>query len=79
MLVITRKTDESIVVADSIEITVLEVSKDRVKIGIHAPKDVKIVRHELIAARDANVEASMTVSENALKALLNITEKKGND
>ena len=44
MLVVTRKADESLSIADNIEITVLEISKDRVKLGIAAPKDVKIIR-----------------------------------
>ena len=39
MLVVTRKTDESLTISDNIEITVLEIGKDRVKIGISAPKD----------------------------------------
>ncbi|MBQ7958272.1 MAG: carbon storage regulator, partial [Oscillospiraceae bacterium] len=47
MLVVTRKTDEGIVIADNIVIKVLDVGKDRVKIGIEAPKDVRIVREEL--------------------------------
>ena len=34
MLVVTRKTEESVIIADNIEITVLEVAKDRVKLGI---------------------------------------------
>ena len=38
MLVVSRKTDESIIVADNIEITILEISGDRVKIGISAPE-----------------------------------------
>ena len=42
MLVVTRKTEESVIIADNIEVTILEVSKDRVKIGISAPKDVKM-------------------------------------
>ncbi len=48
MLVVTRKTEESVIIADNIEVTILEVSKDRVKIGISAPKDVKIIRNELL-------------------------------
>ncbi len=47
MLVVTRKTDESLTISDNIEITVLEIAKDRVKIGISAPKDVKIIRTDL--------------------------------
>lgn len=51
MLVVTRKTDESIVIADNIEVTVLEISKDKVKIGINAPREVKIFRSELKTAQ----------------------------
>lgn len=38
MLVVTRKLDESLIISDNIEITVLEIGKDKVKIGINAPK-----------------------------------------
>ena len=37
MLVVTRKIDESIIISDNIEVTVLEVTGDRVKLGISAP------------------------------------------
>lgn len=69
MLVITRKKDESITIADNIEITVLEVSKDKVKIGINAPKEVKIYRSELKTLRQTN-EQSARSSETAIKQLL---------
>ena len=36
MLVVTRKLDESLIISDNIEITVLEIGKDKVKIGINA-------------------------------------------
>lgn len=70
MLVITRKCDESITIADNIEVTVLEVSKDKVKIGINAPKEVKIYRSELKLLRQTN-EQSAKSSEEAIKQLLN--------
>ncbi len=69
MLVITRKSDESITIADNIEITVLDISKDKVKIGINAPKEVKIYRSELKTLRQTN-EQSAQVSEAAIKQLL---------
>ena len=47
MLVLTRKKDQSIVVGDSIEITVLEIQGDQVRIGISAPKNVSIHRKEV--------------------------------
>ena len=42
MLIISRKKEEKIIVADEIEITILEVSKNRVRFGIKAPKSVAI-------------------------------------
>ena len=69
MLVVTRKPDESITIADNIEITVLEITKDRVRIGINAPKDVKIVRTELQTLLATN-EQSAHASGEAIKQLL---------
>ena len=54
MLVVTRKLDESLIISDNIEITVLEIGKDKVKIGINAPKEVKVIRSELKDARQTN-------------------------
>lgn len=78
MLVITRKTDESLIIADNIEITVLEISKDRVKIGVSAPRDIRIIRNELRDAQNANKESSEAVSKNALKALLDFSKEAEN-
>ena len=47
MLVLTRRTDESIVIGDNIVITILSVEGDKVKIGITAPREVTVLRHEL--------------------------------
>lgn len=69
MLVVTRKADESIIISDDIEITILEVSKDKVKIGIKAPKDVKIIRSELKDAKQTN-EQSASASKDAIAQLL---------
>jgi len=45
MLVITRKKDEKIVIAGNIEITILGVGRNRVRIGIRAPKEIAIQSH----------------------------------
>ena len=50
MLVLRRKVGESIVLAGVINISVLAVEGERVKIGINAPPDVTIVREELLRA-----------------------------
>ncbi len=47
MLVLSRKINESIIVGDSIEITVRRVSRGRVVLGLKAPTDVSIIRGEL--------------------------------
>ena len=47
MLALTRKKGESLVVNNNIEITVLEIRGDQIKIGISAPKDVPIYRKEV--------------------------------
>ena len=75
MLVVTRKTEESVIIADNIEIVVLEVNKDRVKLGITAPKDVKIIRNELRNTQESNLEASKAVSKAAITALLENAKK----
>lgn len=76
MLVVTRKTEESIIIADNIEIVVLEVAKDRVKLGITAPKNVKIIRNELRNAQDANLDSSQAVSKAAIDAFLSLNKSK---
>jgi len=70
MLVITRKLNESILVADNIEVTILEITKDKVRLGVDAPKEVKIIRSELMLVKNSNEEASKAVSQDAIKALL---------
>lgn len=47
MLVLTRKKDQSIVINDNIEVTVLEIQGDQVRLGIRAPKSVSIHRKEV--------------------------------
>lgn len=75
MLVVTRKQDESIIISDNIEITVLEVGKDKVKIGISAPKEVKIIRSELKTAQQTNQQAAQ-VSGEGLQQLLKSQKKE---
>ncbi|MDE7281780.1 MAG: carbon storage regulator [Ruminiclostridium sp.] len=77
MLVVTRKTDESLIIADNIEITVLEVSRDKVKIGVSAPKDIKIIRNELIDTQNVNKDSaeSKELPKQTLEALLNYNKE----
>ena len=71
MLALARKVNESIILNDNIEVTVLEVKGDQVKIGINAPKDVPIYRKELfVQIQEANAAAANTVNPAALGELL---------
>ncbi len=71
MLALARKVNESIILNDNIEVTVLEVKGDQVKIGINAPKDVPIYRKELfVQIQEANTAAANTVNPAALGELL---------
>lgn len=61
MLVLTRRADESICIGDGIKVRILSVESDKVKIGIEAPKSVKVLREELIEeVTSANKEAVRT-------------------
>lgn len=58
MLVIKRKVSESILIGDDIEIIISEISSDKVKICINAPKEIKISRKELVETCEFNITAS---------------------
>lgn len=66
MLILTRKLNERIMIGDEVEITILRVSKDKVKLGIKAPDTVSIQREELFASVQQENERA---SENPLEAL----------
>lgn len=71
MLALSRKVNESIVIGNDIEITVLEVKGDQVKLGISAPKAVPIYRKEIyLQIIEANKEAAeSTIPEDEIKRL----------
>ena len=65
MLVLTRRKQESIHIGSDIEITILEVEGDRVKLGIQAPKASTILRSELITeTKDINRESADISKDN---------------
>lgn len=47
MLVLSRKTDEAIQIQDNIKIRIISIERDRVKLGIEAPKEIKVNREEI--------------------------------
>jgi len=60
MLVLTRKKNQSILIGDLIEVYVLDIEGDKVKIGINAPKNVPIVRREIKEIIEENKKALET-------------------
>ena len=72
MLALSRKKDEAIVINNDIEIKIIEIKGDQVKIGISAPKSVPIYRKEVyVQIQEANKEAANSVADvDALKNLL---------
>lgn len=64
MLVLTRKVEESILIGDDVEIMVLGVSGDKVRIGINAPREIEVFRKEVRDERDESAQANETDSSN---------------
>ncbi|NLJ78743.1 MAG: carbon storage regulator CsrA [Tissierellia bacterium] len=59
MLILSRKKDESIIIGDNIEVKVLAIEDGRVSIGVDAPRDMDIFRHELyLSIEEQNLEAA---------------------
>jgi len=76
MLVLARKTDESIQLGDDIILKVISIDKGVVKIGIDAPKDVNIIRSELLEnVKDSNVASSKEVDSSLVTKLSSIIKK----
>ena len=71
MLALSRKKNEAIIINNNIEITVLEVKGEQVKIGINAPKEVPVYRKEVyLQIQESNQEATNAAGIESLKSLL---------
>ena len=74
MLILSRKIDEKIKIGNDITITLIDVHGDQVKIGVEAPKDVKVFRQEVFDAiqnenKAAVVQTEVSVGEKAISAV----------
>lgn len=71
MLALTRKKGESIIVNNDIEISILELRGDQVKIGISAPKEVPVYRKEVYLQIQKENEAAVSLEDvSVLKNIL---------
>lgn len=76
MLVLARKLNESIVIGDNIVVKVISIENGVVKLGIDAPKEISIIRDELIQeVKDKNIEASKSTDKSAISSLSEILAK----
>lgn len=63
MLILSRKTNERIMIGDDVSVTIIEIRGDQVKIGIEAPKSVKVFRQEVFEAiQNENRAAASSLS-----------------
>ncbi|QOV10510.1 carbon storage regulator CsrA [Viridibacillus arvi] len=69
MLVLTRKKGESIMIGDEIEFKILSVDGEQVKLGIVAPKSVKVHRSEVYQAIQEQNKEAMNVSQSLIDQL----------
>lgn len=77
MLILQRKKGQAIHIGENITLTITDIGNDQVKLAIEAPRDVPIVRSELLEAQKTNQE-SANLSNEAVKSLAAfLHEKKG--
>ncbi|MDQ2958355.1 MAG: carbon storage regulator CsrA [Actinomycetota bacterium] len=69
MLILTRRVGESIVIGDDIVLTVFEVRGDAVRIGIEAPRSVRVNRKEVYDEIQRSNEQAVSTTDDALDAL----------
>lgn len=71
MLALSRKKNEALVINNNVEITVLEIKGEQVKLGISAPREVPVYRKEVyVQIQDANKESVNVDGMEALRNLL---------
>lgn len=66
MLVLSRRIGESMLIGDDIEIELLDISGNQVKLGIRAPREIPVLRRELVVTMRQNAIAAETVPSRLL-------------
>jgi carbon storage regulator len=65
MLVLTRKTNQSIMIGDDVEVTVLAVSRDKIRLGITAPREIPVYRKEIYVSIDQDSDRNVDEDEGS--------------
>jgi carbon storage regulator len=75
MLVLTRKPNESIMIGDQIELSILSVSGEKVRIGVEAPREIPVYRKEIwLAIREQDVAPDSSAREDVNEALKRLAD-----
>ena len=69
MLVLSRKNDESIMIGDKIELKILSVDGDQVKLGIVAPQNVKVYRSEVYESIQQQNKEALNISKSLIEQI----------
>lgn len=78
MLVLTRKVNEAILIGDDIKVTLLSIESDRVRLGIDAPRNMRIYRYETLkkVVMENQMAANLSINLAELSHLKEDAEKK---
>lgn len=79
MLVLTRKSEQKIKIGNDIVITVLKVQGEQVSLGIEAPKNVKVIREELLKADAAKSNRASLIDKSKTPLLKSLAKRFQND
>lgn len=69
MLILSRKVDQRIRIGDDVVVSVLEIDRDHVKIGIVAPKNIRVYRHEIYEAIQTENRAAVLSDMSAIDTI----------
>jgi carbon storage regulator len=74
MLVLTRKVHQSIMIGDDVEVSLQSIMGDKVRIGIHAPRDIPVHRKEIyLEIQQEKLAAGMSVRAEVNEALARLS------
>jgi len=77
MLVLTRKLNQSIMIGEDVEVKVIDIKGDQVKIGIVAPRHISVYRKEIYEEIQKQNRVAAVINQNAVQSLEGIIKKKG--
>ncbi len=72
MLVLTRRSGESVMIGDDVVVTVLEVRGDVIRLGIRAPRDIQVHREEIYRELQASNREAASPTDDAVRALTDL-------